>query len=277
MVCYGGKTNNTNIYKLKLIFFLFLQLCTGGSVTDLVQGLKSKNSKLSDAQIAYILQETVRALVFLHQNHCMHRDVKGHNILLTEDAHVKLVDFGVSSHLAATNARRNTSVGTPFWMAPEVIACEQQLDQSYDSRCDVWSVGITGIELAEGNPPLSDLHPMKALFQIPRNPPPELKNPEGYSNLLSSFLSQCLIKDLEERPFSRQLLLHPLFNCVQYHEEKIRNELKREIVNQRMGNRGLRRIEVTTKHGKLKSNRKPVQKKVFVDDLCKLLDYSLCP
>lgn len=157
-------------------------------------------------------------------------------------------------------------------MAPEVIACEQQLDQSYDSRCDVWSVGITGIELAEGNPPLSDLHPMKALFQIPRNPPPELKNPDGFSNLLSSFLSQCLIKDLEERPFSRQLLLHPLFNCVQYHEEKIRNELKREIINQRMGNRALRRIEVTTKHGKLKSNRKPVQKKIFVDDLCKLLD-----
>lgn len=97
--------------------------------------------------------------------------------MLTDEANVKLVDFGVSSHLAATMARRNTSVGTPYWMAPEVIACEQQLDQSYDSRCDVWSIGITAIELAEGDPPLSDIHPMRALFQIPRNPPREWKRP----------------------------------------------------------------------------------------------------
>jgi len=89
-------------------------------VTDLVQGLKKRGSRLTDNQIAYILKETVEALIFLHSNHCMHRDVKGHNILLTEEARVKLVDFGVSSHLAATLARKNTSVGTPYWMAPEV-------------------------------------------------------------------------------------------------------------------------------------------------------------
>ncbi|KAE8752070.1 hypothetical protein FOCC_FOCC001232, partial [Frankliniella occidentalis] len=149
-----------------------MELCNGGSVTDLVQGLKQRGARLSDDQIAFILRETVEALVYLHANHCMHRDVKGHNILLTEEGNVKLVDFGVSSHLQATLGRRNTSVGTPYWMAPEVIACEQQLDSSYDCRCDVWSVGITAIELAEGEPPLSDLHPMRALFQIPRNPPP---------------------------------------------------------------------------------------------------------
>lgn len=89
-------------------------------MTDLVQGLKNRGDKLTNEQIAYILHETVEALIYLHSNHCMHRDVKGHNILLTEDGHVKLVDFGVSSHLAATMARRNTSVGTPYWMAPEV-------------------------------------------------------------------------------------------------------------------------------------------------------------
>lgn len=89
-------------------------------MTDLVQGLKKRGSRLTDDQIAYILKETVEALIFLHSNHCMHRDVKGHNILLTEEARVKLVDFGVSSHLAATLARKNTSVGTPYWMAPEV-------------------------------------------------------------------------------------------------------------------------------------------------------------
>lgn len=127
-----------------------MELCTGGSITDLVHELRQKNQRLNDNQIAYILRETVKALIYLHENHCMHRDIKGHNILLTEQGNVKLVDFGVSSHLAATLARRNTSVGTPFWMSPEVIACEQQLDQSYDSRCDVWSLGITAIELAEG-------------------------------------------------------------------------------------------------------------------------------
>lgn len=148
-----------------------MELCTGGSVTDLVQGLRSRGARLTESQIAYILRETVQALIYLHENHCMHRDIKGHNILLTEDGYVKLVDFGVSSHLAATMARRNTSVGTPYWMAPEVIACEQQIDHSYDARCDVWSIGITAIELAEGDPPLSNIHPMRALFQIPRNPP----------------------------------------------------------------------------------------------------------
>lgn len=102
-----------------------LQLCTGGSVTDLVQGLKRRGCggcRLTDDQIAYILRETIEALIYLHDNHCMHRDVKGHNILLTEDARVKLVDFGVSSHLASTHVRRNTSVGTPYWMAPEVVS-----------------------------------------------------------------------------------------------------------------------------------------------------------
>lgn len=89
-------------------------------MTDLAQGLKKKGKRLTDDQIAYILRETVEALIYLHSRHCMHRDVKGHNILLTEDAHVKLVDFGVSSHLVATLARKNTSVGTPYWMAPEV-------------------------------------------------------------------------------------------------------------------------------------------------------------
>jgi myosin-3 len=95
-----------------------MELCTGGSVTDLVHGLRQRGDKLADNQIAYILRETVKALVYLHENHCMHRDIKGHNILLTEQGNVKLVDFGVSSHLAATMARRNTSVGTPYWMSP---------------------------------------------------------------------------------------------------------------------------------------------------------------
>ncbi|XP_058463872.1 myosin-IIIb-like isoform X1 [Malaya genurostris] len=247
-----------------------LELCTGGSVTDLVQGLRNRGTRLSNNQIAYILRETVQALVFLHENHCMHRDIKGHNILLTENGHVKLVDFGVSSHLAATMARRNTSVGTPYWMAPEVIACEQQLDQSYDSRCDVWSVGITAIELAEGDPPLCELHPMRALFQIPRNPPPKLQHPEQYSAMLSDFISECLVKDLEQRPFSKELVTHPFLKAVGPYVEQVRHELKLEIQKQRSDGRAPRQAEATTKYGKLKSDRKSKPQKMYMDDLAAL-------
>ncbi|XP_067001655.2 myosin-IIIb isoform X2 [Anabrus simplex] len=247
-----------------------MELCTGGSVTDLVQGLKRRNEKLTDHQIAYILRETVEALIYLHANHCMHRDIKGHNILLTEDAHVKLVDFGVSSHLGATLGRRNTSVGTPYWMAPEVIACEQQLDSSYDARCDVWSVGITAIELAEGDPPLSELHPMRALFQIPRNPPPSLTHPEDFMPELSDFISECLVKDLEQRPFARELLEHPLLKTGAVVAEKVRQQLQAEIQRQRKEGRSHRQPEVTTKHGKLKSDRKSKPQRMYMDDLAAL-------
>ncbi|GLH16633.1 Myosin-VIIa [Gryllus bimaculatus] len=247
-----------------------MELCTGGSVTDLVQGLKRRGERLTEEQIAYIIRETVEALVYLHANHCMHRDIKGHNILLTEAGEVKLVDFGVSSHLAATLGRRNTSVGTPYWMAPEVIACEQQLDSSYDARCDVWSVGITAIELAEGDPPLSDLHPMRALFQIPRIPPPGLARPEDYSPELSDFISECLVKDLEQRPFARELLEHPLMQKGAVVAEKVRQQLKAEIARQRAEGRSHRQPEVTTKHGKLKSDRKSKPQRMYMDDLAAL-------
>lgn len=248
-----------------------MELCTGGSVTDLVQGLRCRKSgRLTDQQIAYILRETVQALIYLHENHCMHRDVKGHNILLTEDASVKLVDFGVSSHLAATMARRNTSVGTPYWMAPEVIACEQQLDQSYDCRCDVWSIGITAIELAEGDPPLCELHPMRALFQIPRNPPPGLAHPENFSPLLVDFIAECLVKDMEQRPFSKDLIHHPYLKGVAGFAEKVRQELREEIHRQRRDGRVARQVEVTTKHGRLKSDRRSRPQRMFMDDLAML-------
>lgn len=247
-----------------------MELCTGGSVTDLVQGLRCRGGRLSDQQIAYIIRETVQALIYLHENHCMHRDVKGHNILLTEDAHVKLVDFGVSSHLAATIARRNTSVGTPYWMAPEVIACEQQLDQSYDSRCDVWSIGITAIELAEGDPPLCELHPMRALFQIPRNPPPSLAHPKDFSATLVDFISECLVKDMEQRPFSKELIHHPFLKSVAGFADKVRLELRDEIQRQRRDGRVAREVDVTTKHGRLKSDRKSRPQCMLVNDLAML-------
>ncbi|KAL0279116.1 UNVERIFIED_CONTAM: hypothetical protein PYX00_000736 [Menopon gallinae] len=247
-----------------------MELCAGGSITDLVQGLRARGRRLSENQLAYVLRETVEALIFLHNNHCMHRDVKGHNILLTENGEVRLVDFGVASHLTGTMGRRNTSVGTPYWMAPEVIACEQQLDAWYDVRCDVWSLGITAIELAEGDPPLSELHPMRALFQIPRNPPPTLTHPEDWSKEFNHFISECLVKDLESRPFSKDLLRHPLLKRGHACMEKVRAELQEEIRFQMKEGRRPAQPDVTTKHGKLRSDRKSRPQKIYMDDLAAL-------
>lgn len=247
-----------------------MELCTGGSVTDLVQNLRKSGGRLPEPIIAYILRETIDALRFLHAHHCMHRDVKGHNILLTDTGTVKLVDFGVSSHLDETMGKRNTSVGTPYWMAPEVVACERQLDYSYDIRCDVWSLGITAIELAEGEPPLADVHPMRALFQIPRNPPPKLKEATEWSDDFNDFLSVCLVKDYEKRPLMSDLMNHKFIAQVPRHPEEIRQELMRILKAQRKVGYSKRLPEVTTKHGQLKTDRKSRPTPILMDDLSAL-------
>lgn len=151
-----------------------------------------------------------------------------------------------------------------------MIACEQQLDSSYDSRCDVWSVGITAIELSEGDPPLSELHPMRALFQIPRNPPPALKNPDFYTPELSDFIAECLVKDLEHRPFASEIIDHPLLASVGLNAERVKLELQEEIARQRTAGRVHRQPEITTKHGKLKTDRKARPQKMYMDDLAAL-------
>ncbi|KAF6361850.1 myosin IIIB [Rhinolophus ferrumequinum] len=212
--------NHPNVVKFYGMFYkvdhcvggqlwLVLELCNGGSVTELVKGLLRCGQQLDETLISYILYGALLGLQHLHNNRIIHRDVKGNNILLTTEGGVKLVDFGVSAQLTSTRLRRNTSVGTPFWMAPEVIACEQQYDSSYDARCDVWSLGITAIELGDGDPPLFDMHPVKTLFKIPRNPPPTLLHPEKWCEEFNHFISQCLIKDFEKRPSITHLLDHP--------------------------------------------------------------------
>ena len=155
-------------------------------------------------------------------------------------------------------------------MSPEVIACEQQLDQSYDARCDVWSLGITAIELAEGDPPLCELHPMRALFQIPRNPPPTLARPEYFTSALSDFISECLVKDFEQRPFAKELLEHPFLKNIANFVDQVKRELRTEIEKQRLDGRSPRQAEATTKYGKLKSDRKSKPEKMYMDDLAAL-------
>ncbi|XP_069067462.1 myosin-IIIa [Pleurodeles waltl] len=231
--------------------WLVLELCSGGSVSDLAKGLLKRGERMNEGIISYILHEALMGLQHLHNHKTIHRDVKGNNILLTTEGGVKLVDFGVSAQLSSTRLRRNTSVGTPFWMAPEVIACEQQMDTTYDARCDAWSLGITAIELADGDPPLADLHPMRALFKIPRNPPPTLCQPELWSAELNGFISNCLIKDFEKRPTVCDLLQHPFVKQIEGKEKAIQKQLMQFIdVHQQMGITEKKRHErIHTKKG----------------------------
>ncbi|CAF1105745.1 unnamed protein product, partial [Didymodactylos carnosus] len=222
---YGINSGVTNPIQLDQLW-LVMELCTGGSVTDLAKSLLKANQRLDECIIAYILRETLKALHHLHTHQVIHRDVKGHNILITHDGHIKLIDFGVSAYVNTSNGRRNTSVGTPFFMAPEVIACERQMEYDYDMRADVWSIGITAIEIAEGEPPLAELHPMRALFTIPRSPPPTLRYPNEWSIEYNDFIRQCLIKDFETRPTVVQLLNHTFFTKI----PSDGTELRRHIV-----------------------------------------------
>ncbi|KAI4806431.1 hypothetical protein KUCAC02_017257, partial [Chaenocephalus aceratus] len=166
-------------------------------------------------------------LTHLHQHKVIHRDIKGQNVLLTENAEVKLVDFGVSAQLDRTVGRRNTFIGTPYWMAPEVIACDENPEATYDFKSDLWSLGITAIEMAEGAPPLCDMHPMRALFLIPRNPAPRLKS-KKWSKKFQSFIDSCLIKSHSQRPSTEQLLKHPFIRELP-NERQVRIQLKDHI------------------------------------------------
>ncbi|KAM6300060.1 nik-related protein kinase [Aegotheles albertisi] len=202
--------------------WLVMEYCGAGSVTDLVK--KTKGNCFKEDWIAYICREVLRGLAHLHAHHVIHRDIKGQNVLLTENAEVKLVDFGVSAQLDRTIGRRNTFIGTPYWMAPEVIACEENPDSTYDYRSDLWSLGITAIEMAEGAPPLCDMHPMRALFLIPRNPPPKLKS-RKWSKKFLNFVESCLVKNYLHRPSTETLLKHSFIRDMQ-NERQVRIMLK---------------------------------------------------
>jgi TRAF2/NCK-interacting kinase len=206
--------------------WLVMEFCGSGSITELIKN--TKGLTLKEEWIAYICREILNGLAHLHKNNVIHRDIKGQNVLLTDSAEVKLVDFGVSAQLDRTVGRRNTFIGTPYWMAPEVIACDENPDATYDARSDLWSLGITSLEMAEGCPPLADMHPMRALFLIPRNTPPRLKSGRKWSKKFNAFIETVLVKDYTMRPFTEKLLNHPFIRD-QPPERQTKSAIKEQV------------------------------------------------
>ncbi|XP_064205406.1 mitogen-activated protein kinase kinase kinase kinase 6 isoform X2 [Anguilla rostrata] len=185
--------------------WICMEYCGGGSLQDIYQ----VTGPLKEKQIAFICREILQGLHHLHQSGKMHRDIKGANILLTEQGDVKLADFGVAAEIDASLAKRKSFIGTPYWMAPEVAAVEKK--GGYNQLCDIWALGITAIELAELQPPMFDLHPMKALRLMAKSSfqPPKLKDKSKWSADFHSFLKMCLTKNPRKRPTAEKLLQNP--------------------------------------------------------------------
>ncbi|XP_041960679.1 mitogen-activated protein kinase kinase kinase kinase 3 isoform X3 [Alosa sapidissima] len=185
--------------------WICMEYCGGGSLQDIYH----VSGPLTESQIAYVSRETLQGLYYLHNKGKMHRDIKGANILLTDNGRVKLADFGVSAQITATLAKRKSFIGTPYWMAPEVAAVERK--GGYNQLCDIWAVGITAIELAELQPPMFDLHPMRALFLMTKSnfQPPRLKDKIKWTNDFQHFVKMALTKNPKKRPSSDKLLQHP--------------------------------------------------------------------
>ncbi|KNC96149.1 STE/STE20/MST protein kinase [Spizellomyces punctatus DAOM BR117] len=181
--------------------WIVMEYCGAGSVSDI---MRICGRTMTEGQIAVICRNVLEGLKYLHERRKIHRDIKAGNILLNTQGEAKLADFGVAGQLSDNQAKRNTVIGTPFWMAPEVIQ-----EVGYGVLADIWSLGITCIEMAEGRPPYHKIHPMRAIFMIPTKPPPRLQNEDKWSKQFIDFIAQCLTKNPSARPSAEQLLQHP--------------------------------------------------------------------
>jgi len=190
-------------YQTDKELLIAMEYCAAGSMLDL---LRVCHKQLIEDQISGVIAQSLKGITYLHLNKILHRDLKGANILLDSKGVPKLADLGVATQLPNTIGKAGTVVGSPYWMPPEVI---DSTKGGYNHKADIWSLAITAIELAEGEPPLFKIHFARALMLIPRNEPPKLKEPTKWTPEFSDFLSKCLQKDPANRPTADQLLKHP--------------------------------------------------------------------
>ncbi|CAH8582821.1 unnamed protein product [Schistosoma guineensis] len=204
------------IYESKL--WIYLELCGGGALDSIMETLEKP---LTEPQIRFVSREVLQGLEFLHEKLIIHRDMKAGNILLTLNNEVKLADFGVSAKLTDEMQKRSTFIGTPYWMAPEVINCETFKDAPYNWKADIWSFGITLIELAQKRPPHNATNPTRVLLRILKSDPPTLSRPQLWSSKFKAFLERTLQKDPNQRPECRDLLLDPFVSDVTENDRKV--------------------------------------------------------
>ncbi|XP_006783815.1 STE20-like serine/threonine-protein kinase isoform X2 [Neolamprologus brichardi] len=209
--------NHHHIVKLLDAFYfesklwILIEFCAGGAVDAIMLELERP---LTEPQIRVVCKQTLEALAYLHESKIIHRDLKAGNILLSLDGDVKLADFGVSAKNTKTLQRRDSFIGTPYWMAPEVVMCETSKDRPYDYKADIWSLGVTLIELAQIEPPNHEMNPMRVLLKIAKSEPPTLMNPSRWSPEFSDFLRKALDKNVDNRWSTVQLLQHPFVTSV---------------------------------------------------------------
>ncbi|XP_072240183.1 STE20-like kinase b isoform X2 [Leuresthes tenuis] len=209
--------DHENIVKLLDAFYfesklwILIEFCAGGAVDAVMLELERP---LTEPQIRAVCRQTLQALVYLHEGKIIHRDLKAGNILLTLEGDVKLADFGVSAKNTKTLQRRDSFIGTPYWMAPEVVMCETSKDRPYDYKADIWSLGVTLIELAQIEPPNHEMNPMRVLLKIAKSDPPSLMQPSRWSADFSDFLKRCLDKNVDNRWSAPQLLQHSFVSTV---------------------------------------------------------------
>ncbi|KAH9363045.1 hypothetical protein HPB48_014173 [Haemaphysalis longicornis] len=226
-----------NIVDLKEAFFfegklwMLIEFCEAGAVDGIMIDLEKP---LTEPQIRYLCHEICEGLRFLHSKKVIHRDLKAGNVLLTLDGDVKIADFGVSAKNKHTLQKRDSFIGTPYWMAPEVVLCETYRDNPYDYKADIWSLGITLIEFAQMEPPNNEMNPMRVLLKIQKSDPPTLAQPSKWSKEFKEFLALCLIKDPNQRPSSEELLKHPFIaSCIDRKPLKdLISEYKAEVVEE---------------------------------------------
>jgi len=187
--------------------WVVMELMDGGCLTDVLEQFDAV--KLSEPQIAHVCQSTLKGLSDIHRSHRIHRDIKSDNILLNRRGEIKIADFGYAAQLTQEQQKRRTVVGTPYWMAPELIR-----GQDYHFKVDVWSLGIMLIEMMEGEPPYMEFPPLRALFLITTKGLPAVQNPDFWSADLLDFLSKCVEKDVSLRPEADELLAHPFMSLV---------------------------------------------------------------